>query len=94
MDIIGTIVNLIGGAVGGNISGAALKETSLGTIGNTIAGAVGGVAGSYILQAVGVLSSLGLADASIGTIATSAGATAICGAVVTAIVGFIKKSMG
>lgn len=94
MDIVGAIVNLISGAVGGNISGAALKEATLGTIGNTIAGAVGGVAGSYILQAVGVLSSLGLADASIGTLTTSAGASAVCGAVVTAIAGYIKKTMG
>lgn len=94
MDIVGAIVNLISGGVGGNVSGAALKDATLGTIGNTIAGAVGGVAGSYILQAVGILSSLGLADASIGTLASSAGASAVCGAVVTAIVGFIKKSMG
>lgn len=93
MDIVGMLVNLVGGAVGGNISGAALKDMSLGTIGNTIAGAVGGVAGNYILQAVGVLSSMGLADASIGSLATSAGASGVCGLVVTAIVGFIKKSM-
>ncbi len=93
MDIVGALVNLVSGAVGGNISGAALKDASLGTIGNTIAGAIGGVAGNYILQAVGILTSMGLADVSIGSLAASAGASGVCGLVVTAIVGFIKKSM-
>lgn len=94
MDIIGAIVNLVSGGIGGNITGAALKDKSLGAIGNTIAGAVGGVIGGYILQAVGVLSSLGLADMSIGSMATDAGGSLICGAILTAIVGFVKKKMG
>lgn len=91
MDIMGLIVNAVSGAVGGNISGAALKEKSLGTIGNTIAGAVGGTAATYILQAVGMLSSMGLADMSVGSIASEAGVTAIFGAIVTAVIGFIKN---
>lgn len=94
MDIMGMLVNLVSGGVGGNVAGAALKDKSLGAIGNTIAGAVGGVAGSYILQAVGVLTSMGLADMTAGSIATEAGLTAVCGAVLTAVVGFIKKKMG
>lgn len=93
MDITSLIVSLIGGAVGGNLSGAALKEKSLGTIGNTIAGAVGGVAGSYILQAVDVLNTMGLANMEVGALATQAGLTAVCGAVLTAIVGFVKSKM-
>jgi uncharacterized membrane protein YeaQ/YmgE (transglycosylase-associated protein family) len=94
MDIAGLLVKLVGGAVGGNISGAALKEQSLGAIGNTIAGAVGGVAGGYILQAVGVLSSMGLSEMSVGSMATEGGVTAVSGAVLTAIIGFIKSKMG
>ena len=38
--IIGLIINLISGAVGGNIAGGVLKEQSLGTVGNPIAGLV------------------------------------------------------
>ena len=35
------IIQLISGAVGGNVAGAAMKEKSLGTIGNSLAGIVG-----------------------------------------------------
>lgn len=91
MDILGAVVNLVTGGLGGNIAGNALKKTSLGTLGNTIAGAVGGVAGNYILQAVGVLSSLGLADMSLESMGAHAGMSAVFGAVVTAVVGFLKN---
>ena len=40
--IIGLIIQLISGAVGGNIAGSAMKQYSLGTIGNSIAGLIGG----------------------------------------------------
>lgn len=94
MDVIGLLVNVVSGAVGGNISGAALKEKSLGAIGNTVAGAIGGTAGAYILKAVDVLSSAGLADMSVSAMATEAGAAAVFGAIVTAVVGYVKGMMG
>ena len=40
--IIGLIIQLISGAVGGNIAGSALKQYNLGTLGNSIAGVIGG----------------------------------------------------
>ena len=40
--IVGLIVQLISGAVGGNVAGIALKQYDLGTIGNSIAGIIGG----------------------------------------------------
>jgi uncharacterized membrane protein YeaQ/YmgE (transglycosylase-associated protein family) len=46
------LINLISGAVGGNVAGAVMKENSLGTIGNSIAGIVGGGIGGQILTAV------------------------------------------
>ena len=91
MDIAGLLINLVSGAVGGNLAGAALKEQSLGAIGNTIAGIVGGVAGGYILKAVDILNTIGVANMPVASIATEAGATAILGAIVTAVVGFIKN---
>jgi len=36
------VVELVNGAVGGNVAGAAMKENSLGAIGNSLAGIVGG----------------------------------------------------
>ena len=88
---MGLIGNLVTGAIGGNLSGAALKQVTLGTLGNTIAGAIGGAAGGYILQLVGVLSSAGLANMSLESMAAEGGLTAVCGAVVTAITGLIKN---
>ena len=93
MDIMGLVVDLVGGAIGGNATGAALKDKSLGTLGNTIAGLVGGAAGGYILQAVGVLNSMGLGDMSASSLMAQGGASLVSGGIVTAVVGFIKKAM-
>ena len=49
--IIGLIIQLISGAVGGNIAGAAMKQYNLGTIGNSIAGLIGGGVGAQIIGA-------------------------------------------
>src|SRR5262245_7672175 len=92
MDIVGVIINLISGGIGGNILGGAWKNMTLGTLGNSIAGAVGGIVGSYILQAVGVLSSLGLANMSLSSFSGNVAISAISGAVLTAIGGLIKGS--
>lgn len=43
------IIQLISGAVGGNIIGALLKKFSLGVVGNSIAGLVGGGLGGQFL---------------------------------------------
>jgi uncharacterized membrane protein YeaQ/YmgE (transglycosylase-associated protein family) len=97
MDIIGLLTNLIGGGIGGGVSGAALKEKSLGAIGNIIAGMVGGTLGSYILQGVGLLETLGVADMSVGSFANLAaegGLSAISGAIVTAVAGVVKNKLG
>ena len=52
MNIISLIIEVISGAIGGNVAGAAMKENSLGTVGNSIAGIVGGGLGGTILQSV------------------------------------------
>lgn len=43
------IINLVSGAVGGNVAGGILKKSSLGTLGNSIAGILGGGAASQLL---------------------------------------------
>ncbi len=93
MDIVGLLVNLVSGGVGGNIAGAAWKDKSLGALGNTIAGLIGGAGGAYIMQAVGLLNSIGMANMSVSSILGSIGSSAVGGAVLTAIVGMIKSSM-
>ena len=52
MNIISLFFQVISGAIGGNVAGAAMKESSLGTLGNSIAGIVGGGVGGAILMAI------------------------------------------
>jgi uncharacterized membrane protein YeaQ/YmgE (transglycosylase-associated protein family) len=52
MNIVSLIIQIVSGAIGGNVAGAAMKESSLGTVGNSIAGILGGGLGGTILQAV------------------------------------------
>lgn len=93
MDISAIITNLVGGAVGGNATGAGLKDLSLGTVGNTISGLVGGALGGYILQAVNLLNHLGLADTTLNTLIGQAGAGLVSGGILTAVVGLIRNMM-
>jgi outer membrane lipoprotein SlyB len=50
--LINLIIQLIGGAIGGNAVGGVAKNVTIGPAGNTIAGAIGGVAGGSILTAL------------------------------------------
>lgn len=94
MDIIGLVVNLVSGIVGGNLTGAAMKEKSLSWIGSTIAGAIGGVAGGYIMKAVDVLNTLGAGNVTVGNVIGTVASAGIGGAILTGIVTFIKNKMG
>ena len=42
MDIVTLLVQLVSGAVGGNVAGNVMKKLSLGTVGNSIVGILGG----------------------------------------------------
>jgi hypothetical protein len=50
--IVGLIIQLVSGAVGGNIAGAALKQYDLGSVGNSIVGVIGGGVGAQIIGAL------------------------------------------
>lgn len=93
MDVSGLIISAISGLVGGNLTGAALKDKSIGTIGNSIAGLIGGVAATYILQAVDILQTVGLANVTMGEVAGMIGSGAVGGGILTAIVGIIKNAL-
>src|SRR6516165_6799695 len=97
------IIQLISGAVGGNIAGAILKNFNLGPIGNSIAGLVGGGLGGQLLSMLmssGAASSAASAVAGatssgldMSSILSSVGGGGIGGAIVMVIVGLIKSQM-
>ena len=88
MDIISLIINLISGAIGGNIAGAAIKDQSLGTMGNSFAGIFGGGIGAVFLQALGASTAAGGFD--IGSLIASVVSGGVGGGILTAIFGLIR----
>ena len=52
MDTVALLVQLVSGAVGGNVAGSLLKKLSLGTVGNSIVGILGGGLGAVLLRNV------------------------------------------
>jgi|SRR5271165_3159714 len=93
MNVMQLLIELVCGAIGGNVAGGLLKQYTLGPIGNTIAGLVGGVGGGQLL---GMLApGLGAAAAGGGMdIGSIVGQIAGGGVVVMVIVGLIKQMMG
>ena len=87
MDIISLIVNLISGAIGGNLAASVLKDQSLGTFGNSVAGILGGGIGAAILQALGVSAGAGGLD--IGSLIASILSGGVGGAIVMAVIGLV-----
>jgi uncharacterized membrane protein YeaQ/YmgE (transglycosylase-associated protein family) len=85
------IVQLISGAVGGNVAGSLMKNLSLGTLGNSIIGIVGGGLGGQLLSMLGIAASGGGMD--IGSIVGSIAGGGVGGGVLLAIIGVIKKAI-
>ncbi len=90
------IIQLISGAVGGNVAGKLMKESSLGTLGNSLAGILGGGLGGQVLSMLG-LGGAAAAEASTGmdlsSIVGSVAGGGVGGGVVMAVIGMIKKAM-
>ncbi len=93
MDITSLIVELVSGAVGGNVAGAAMKEKSLGTVGNSLAGIVGGGLGGTILQAVMGSAAAGGGGMDMQNILANVGGGGVGGAVLMIVIGIIKNQM-
>jgi hypothetical protein len=93
MNIISLIIEVVSGAVGGNIAGAAMKENSLGTAGNSIAGIVGGGLGGMILQSIMGAAAAGGGSLDLGTIVSNVAGGGVGGAILMALIGLIKSAM-
>jgi hypothetical protein len=84
MDVTSLLLQLVSGAVGGNIGGLLNKARSLGPLLNTILGAVGGIGGGQLLggQAADLIG-----NGTVGTV----GASAIVGLLLPLVGGMFKK---
>lgn len=94
MDIINLLVQVLSGAVGGNIAGGLSRTGALGAPGNTLAGAVGGGIGGQVLSA---LLSLAAARNSAGALDVAGFvsqllAGGLSGGVLTAILNMIRAA--
>ncbi|MGB1307579.1 MAG: hypothetical protein ACPG6B_01615 [Oceanihabitans sp.] len=84
------IIQLVSGAVGGNLAGSLMKNLSLGSLWNSVVGILGGGLGGSLLGMIGIDTS-GAMDLS-GILSSVAGG-GVGGGVVLAIIGFIKKAL-
>ncbi len=90
MDIVTLGVQLLSGAVGGNIGGAIFQKLSLGTLGNSIVGILGGGLGGYLLQTVlGVGGAAGGLD--LQSIISQVASGGVGGTALMVVIGIIKS---
>jgi uncharacterized membrane protein YeaQ/YmgE (transglycosylase-associated protein family) len=92
MEYLPLIIQLVSGALGGNIAGTLLKNISLGTLGNSIAGIVGGGVGGQILEQVFHTAVAGGALDPVAIITQILGG-GVGGGVLMAIVGAIRNAV-
>ena len=90
------IIQLVSGAVGGNVAGKLMKGSSLGTLWNSVAGILGGGIGGQVLGMLG-LGGAEAAAASTGldlnSIVGSVAGGGVGGGIVMAVIGMVKKAM-
>ena|ERR1700678_18240 len=98
MNVVGLIIQLVSGAVGGNVAGALMSKINLGPVGNSIAGIVGGGLGgqliSMLMSGSATAAAAPAGNMDISSIVASVAGGGVGGAVVMAIVGLIKSKIG
>lgn len=85
------IIQLISGAIGGNVAGSLMKNSSMGTLWNSVAGIAGGGLGSQVLGMLGIGAASGAMDVS--SILSMVASGGVGGGVVMAVIGMVKKAM-
>ncbi len=91
MSLLPLIIQLISGAVGGNLAGTLMKKFSLGTLWNSVAGIIGGGIGGQLLGLLGITTTTGGVD--LASIVGSIASGGVGGGVLMAIIGVIKSAM-
>ncbi len=90
---LGLIIQLISGAVGGNIAGSLMKNADLGPVLNSVVGIIGGGLGGQLLALLGVGGAEAAGSLDIASVITQVAGGGVGGAVLLAIVGLIKNAM-
>ena len=90
---LGLIIQLISGAVGGNIAGSLMKNASLGPVLNSVIGVLGGGLGGQLLSMLGMGGAEAAGSMDIASIITQVAGGGVGGGVLLAIVGLIKNAM-
>jgi uncharacterized membrane protein YeaQ/YmgE (transglycosylase-associated protein family) len=89
MNITSLIIQMIAGAIGGNVAGAAIRTWSLGVLGNSLAGIVGGGVGGQILASV--LGARGIGDPS--SILANVAGGGVGGVILMMLAGLVRWRM-
>jgi hypothetical protein len=97
MNLVSLIIQIVSGAVGGNVAGGLLKQYDLGVLGNSIAGILGGGIGGQLLAMLigGGATAAGAAGGNldIGSIVAQVASGGIGGGVLMAIIGIIRQAV-
>lgn len=94
MDLAALLIQIIGGALGGNAAGSLSKETDLGPLGNTIVGALGGGIGGQILNALlGLGGTAAASGLDVGAIVSAFATGGVSGGIIALIVGLIRNQL-
>lgn len=91
MNIVTLIIQLVSGAVGGNVVGMLLKKLNLGWLGNSIAGIVGGGLVGQLLPLLNLGTNAGAPN--VTSIISGVLGGAVGGGGLMAIVGLIKNAI-
>jgi hypothetical protein len=97
-NLVGLIIQLLSGAIGGNVAGNLLKQYDLGAVGNSLAGILGGGIGGQLLAAVlgrGSVLTAGPANGNmdIGSIIAQVVGGGVGGGILMTIIGIIRQAM-
>jgi uncharacterized membrane protein YeaQ/YmgE (transglycosylase-associated protein family) len=92
--MLNLIIQLICGALGGNIAGSLMKDKSLGRVGDSIVGILGGGLGGQLLGLLTGAGSAGAAGGSdLGSILASVLGGGAGGGILMWIVGLVRSAM-
>jgi hypothetical protein len=91
--MLSLIIQLLSGAVGGNLAGNLLKKYDLGTLGNSIVGILGGGLGGQLLGMLTGASGAAAGGMDLGSIISSIAGGGVGGGILMAVIGMIRTAM-